>query len=257
MRRLALGIDFGTLSARGLLLDADTGEEAASKDCAYPHGILEEKLPDGTELPPDSAIELPEDYVCEDNHCTCGNPASHADPNNIVDACAGYLPEQTFYFFNQNHEKTASNNIIMFLAADILTDDDFTSVHSYPDKYPQFNVERNSKGFMRDIEKMKAYDTSDLSPELQKELADAIDAAEAAINNTNMDPEEFDQAKKDFNLACAKVMNGGTLPETKTDTGIDFDSILVKIFKFISDLFYWLFRGDSIGEIIGWEYLEF
>ncbi len=202
-------------------------------------------------------IELPADYVCKNNHCTCGNPASHADPNNIVDACAGLLPEQTFYFFNQNHEKTASNNIIMFLAADILTDDDFTSVHSYPDKYPQFNVERNSKGFMRDIAKMKAYDTSDLSPELQKELADAIDAADAAINNTNMAPEDFEKAKQDFNLACAKVMNGGKVPEVKADSSFDFNNILVKIFKFISDLFFWLFRGDSIGEIIGWEYLEF
>lgn len=201
-------------------------------------------------------VKLPDGYKSKVNNCSDPAHHDHSDPNGIVDPCTGLLPETTFYFYNQNHERTASNNIIMFLAADILTDDNFTSVYSYPDKYPQFNIARNSKGFMRDVEEMKAFDTSALSAEAKAALAQAIKDAEAAINNTNMSDEDFEKAKSDFNTARATAINGGVAPEKNSSSSFDFNSILAKIFKFISDVFFWLFRGDSIGEIIGWDYIS-
>ena len=57
-----IGIDFGSLSARAVLMEVQSGEVVSSKVFAYPHGILSEALPNGRPLPPDWALQLPEDY---------------------------------------------------------------------------------------------------------------------------------------------------------------------------------------------------
>ena len=56
-----LGIDFGTLSARAVLVSVITGETVCSCEYVYPHGILS-RLMDGTSLEGEWAIQLPGDY---------------------------------------------------------------------------------------------------------------------------------------------------------------------------------------------------
>lgn len=63
MKRYAIGVDFGTLSARALLLDGETGAEIASSTKEYPHGVMETALPTGERLGPDWALQDPQDYV--------------------------------------------------------------------------------------------------------------------------------------------------------------------------------------------------
>lgn len=62
-KRYVLGIDFGTLSARALLLDATNGNEVSEASCAYAHGVMDEMLPCGKRLPPKYALQHPADYV--------------------------------------------------------------------------------------------------------------------------------------------------------------------------------------------------
>ncbi len=63
-RRLAIGVDFGTESGRVLLLDLQSGEEVAVKSVAYPHGVIDTRLAtNGAELPPDTALQDPSDYL--------------------------------------------------------------------------------------------------------------------------------------------------------------------------------------------------
>lgn len=63
-RRLALGLDYGTESARALLVDVETGEEVATDVLAYPHGVIDDRLPDsGVKLEPEWALQDPEDYL--------------------------------------------------------------------------------------------------------------------------------------------------------------------------------------------------
>ncbi|NLB35952.1 MAG: ribulokinase [Clostridiales bacterium] len=63
MSKYAIGIDFGTLSARALLVNVVTGEELASAVFNYPHGVMDEKLPCGKKLGHDWALQHPQDYL--------------------------------------------------------------------------------------------------------------------------------------------------------------------------------------------------
>lgn len=61
--RYALGLDFGTESARAVLVDVLNGAEAASAVFAYPHVVLDSALPDGRALPSEWALQDPQDYL--------------------------------------------------------------------------------------------------------------------------------------------------------------------------------------------------
>ena len=64
--RHAIGIDFGTESARAVLVDCDDGRELATAVYAYRNGVIDEHLPapdDDVCLEPDWALQDPEDYV--------------------------------------------------------------------------------------------------------------------------------------------------------------------------------------------------
>jgi L-ribulokinase len=63
MRKYAIGVDFGTLSGRTVLVDTGNGEEVAVAVHEYTHGVMDEKLPDGTPLAVDWALQHPDDYL--------------------------------------------------------------------------------------------------------------------------------------------------------------------------------------------------
>ncbi|MCL1795315.1 MAG: ribulokinase [Clostridia bacterium] len=63
MAKYAVGIDFGTLSARALVVEMGTGRELASSVMDYPHAVMDERLPDGTRLGHDWALQHPQDYL--------------------------------------------------------------------------------------------------------------------------------------------------------------------------------------------------
>jgi len=62
--RTALGVDFGSESARAVLVDVATGRELGFAVSAFAHGVIEDRLPDGgAPLPLDWALQDPDDYV--------------------------------------------------------------------------------------------------------------------------------------------------------------------------------------------------
>jgi L-ribulokinase len=82
----AIGIDFGTLSGRALLVDTSNGREVATAVLDYPHGAIADVLPtSGKALPPEWALQHPLDYL-EVIKATV--PAvleqSGIDPNDVV-----------------------------------------------------------------------------------------------------------------------------------------------------------------------------
>ncbi|MEO3745507.1 ribulokinase [Plantactinospora sp. B5E13] len=61
---LVVGIDFGTLSGRAVVVRVSDGAELGSAVHEYPHAVVTEALPgSGTPLGPDWALQVPGDYV--------------------------------------------------------------------------------------------------------------------------------------------------------------------------------------------------
>ncbi|WP_437111699.1 ribulokinase [Streptomyces sp. enrichment culture] len=61
--RYTVGVDFGTLSGRAVVVRVRDGEELASAVHTYAHGVIDRQLPgSGTRLPPDWALQHPEDW---------------------------------------------------------------------------------------------------------------------------------------------------------------------------------------------------
>ena len=58
-----VGVDYGTLSGRAVVVRVSDGTEVGSAVCPYPHGVMDAKLAaTGDPLPPDWALQDPEDY---------------------------------------------------------------------------------------------------------------------------------------------------------------------------------------------------
>lgn len=61
---LVVGVDFGTLSGRAVVVRVSDGAELGTAVHEYPHGVVDRALPaTGEPLPPDWALQVPSDYV--------------------------------------------------------------------------------------------------------------------------------------------------------------------------------------------------
>ena len=80
-----IGMDFGTLSGRAVLVRVTDGCTVATSVYEYPHGVMDTVLPDGTPLPQSWALQDPRDYLEVLDHTV---PAllkeSGVDPRDIV-----------------------------------------------------------------------------------------------------------------------------------------------------------------------------
>jgi L-ribulokinase len=80
-----VGVDYGTLSGRAVVVRVADGAELGSGVHEYTHAVLDEALPDGTPLGVDWALQVPGDYVDVLRHAV---PAALAeagiDPARVV-----------------------------------------------------------------------------------------------------------------------------------------------------------------------------
>jgi L-ribulokinase len=84
--KYVIGVDYGTLSGRALLVRVSDGQEIASAVHEYEHAVIEDFLPEtGKELPRDWALQVPSDYV---NILKITIPKvladSKIDPNDVI-----------------------------------------------------------------------------------------------------------------------------------------------------------------------------
>ena len=203
-------------------------------------------------------VKLPADYVPTHSNCTDPENHNHKDPKNLIDPCTGLLPETTFYFINQSHESSASNDVFMKLASAILMDSNFTSVHSYPDVFPQFNTGRNTKNLAKDVDEYRNFDTSILNAEDKLELEEAIIQVEMMLNNTVVDTREVEAAKIRFYDIKDRVdwvaENNGDydapVPEKENTAYLDFSYLLKDILSILSDILFKYFGGAGFSDMM-------
>lgn len=58
-----VGVDYGTLSGRAVVVRVRDGAELGTAEHPYAHAVLDRELPNGTGLPPDWALQVPADYI--------------------------------------------------------------------------------------------------------------------------------------------------------------------------------------------------
>ncbi|MBM3740522.1 MAG: ribulokinase [Acidobacteria bacterium] len=63
MEQFAIGLDYGTESGRVMLVRLSDGTEAAWSVVPYANGAMDERLPDGTPLGHEWAVQDPDDYI--------------------------------------------------------------------------------------------------------------------------------------------------------------------------------------------------
>lgn len=202
-------------------------------------------------------VKLPADYVPTHSNCTDPENHDHSDPHGFIDPCTGLFPETTFYFYGQSHESSASNDVFMKLACSIMMDSNFTSVHSYPEIFPQFNGARKTKNLMKDIAEMQDYDLSNVPAEDVDELNGAIKQATIMLDNTVIDNDEVSAASTRFYAIRDKIMdaeNGEAEPENPTGEKentayLDFSYVLKDLIRVLSELFYILFGGKGFSDL--------
>ncbi|GAB3766459.1 ribulokinase [Microlunatus parietis] len=81
-----IGIDFGTLSGRALVVRVSDGAELGSAVHEYPHGVVDDTLPTtGEKLPPEWALQVPEDYrEVLRNAVPAAIEAAGIDPSQVI-----------------------------------------------------------------------------------------------------------------------------------------------------------------------------
>src|SRR5919112_2316219 len=81
----AIGVDFGTLSGRAVVVRVSDGAEMGSATFDYPHAVLDRALPSGVGLPPDWALQVPADWVgVLQNAVPQALSASGIDPSKVI-----------------------------------------------------------------------------------------------------------------------------------------------------------------------------
>ena len=81
-----IGVDFGTLSGRAVVVRASDGEELGSGEYQYPHKVMDRELAEtGERLPPDWALQDPQDYIEVLRHAVPeAVEAAGIDPDSVV-----------------------------------------------------------------------------------------------------------------------------------------------------------------------------
>lgn len=62
-KKYTVGIDFGSLSARAVLVDTTDGRECSCSEYVYPHGVMNEKDINGGAAHATTALQHPRDYI--------------------------------------------------------------------------------------------------------------------------------------------------------------------------------------------------
>lgn len=144
--------------------------------------------------------QYPESYVQKNKNklgtSNCSDTThNHISPDREVDASTCLLPDQTFFFYGQDHEGTGRNDVIMKLSTALLTDKTMTDVYSNPN-FPQFNIGRETKKLIKGMLKdAKAIDQTTLTDSEREMLNSAIEACDKMLASTVVVAGEYEAAE--------------------------------------------------------------
>ncbi len=182
--------------------------------------------------------KLPDDYV----------PAiddSYISPDGIVDAGAGYLPNNTWFVYGQGHMMLQDGiHDYISMCINIVLNDDITDARENNGGYPQFNNYRYTKSLatlLGYVYTDKTYTTlkekvvSTLTAEQVAELEVAAKAAADALTSKTWDPDVTYKAQyKLVDLLVEYDLMDSDKAETSSS--VKTTEFITKIFKIASEL---------------------
>ncbi len=89
-KRYSVGVDFGTLSARAVVVDTANGDTVGEAIYEYPHGVMDRNLPDGTPVCDRSAYQHPADYIEALSAIRVAIEQSGVDAKDICGVCIDF-----------------------------------------------------------------------------------------------------------------------------------------------------------------------
>jgi len=175
----------------------------------------------------------------------------YISPDKGLDASTCVLPDNTWFFYNQDHEQAGKNAACMNLVGELFTNPDFTDIYSDPQRFPQFNFGSDSKEIRRsllpDAQKVLALNAAgefDISAEDLAELNAAVAQAEDALKATIGDQAVADAATIRLKNILIKIGYRDAPPPAEEPDPVEefFAELLETLLKAASDLVY-----DAVG----------
>jgi hypothetical protein len=184
--------------------------------------------------------QLPADYLA-------AHAGKYISPDKGVDASTCTFPDNTWFFYQQQHEDAGCNAACMNLVGELYLNPNMKNINSDPAHYPQFNTTSNSKDIRRNLEpeakavlaKYEAGNYTINAADLA-ELKAAIIQGQAVLDATKGDQAQVDAASTRLNNILIKIgYREAPTPAAAPDpVNVFFTKLLDKLMKAASDLAY-------------------
>ena len=174
--------------------------------------------------------------------------SKYISPDGSLDVSTCLFPDNVWFFQGQHHEVGRNDVIIKLIAK--LASNQINSTADMPDKFPQFNGNRNTKNITRwcfeDADRVFAEYAEDptlYNAEDIEELRAVYEEAEIYLENTICEPTSAKALLERFEYALYRVGVGDAPADTSTDEALEI------ICKFVDETVYGVFGGGGFSDL--------
>lgn len=174
--------------------------------------------------------------------------AKYISPEGSIDASTCLFPDNVWFFHGQHHEVGRNDVVIKLIAK--LASNQINSTADMPDKFPQFNGNRNTRNITRwcfdDADKVFAEYAEDptlYNAEDIEELRAVYEEAELYLENTICEPTSAKALLERFEYALYRVGVGDAPADSSTDEALEI------ICKFVDETVYGVFGSGGFSDL--------
>ncbi len=172
----------------------------------------------------------------------------YISPDGSIDASTCLFPDNVWFFHGQHHEVGRNDVVIKLIAK--LASNQINSTADMPDKFPQFNGNRNTRNITRwcfdDADKVFAEYAEDptlYNAEDIEELRAVYEEAELYLENTICEPTSAKALLERFEYALYRVGVGDAPADSNTDEALEI------ICKFLDETVYSVFGAEGFSDL--------
>ena len=161
------------------------------------------------------------------------NPGCILDEDRIVDASKGALPDRTWYFKDQDHERTGRSDVVMRLVMRLAGGEQAVDVHAMPE-WPQFNYGRDGRWLVNNVNNYKDFDPNTIEDEADRaEFIAAYAELKRQAEGTITKRGEIPAVQQRFTDIMVKIGEWNA-PEPPPV----WETVLDKVARFLSEALY-------------------